>query len=201
MIPLPNNLVSVQPMNGPSGHVFYTNYTYKGNMENTALNISPFLANLQTTGDNFDSDLYRTKLDSTIGKIDSLVDTLPVTQLSESEYDQWSLDRSIAIEIRNTIGIYAIISQKEREIFKETTLWYKQVHSVYWGVMANLHGKHELHSTWQPWLGDKEIIHEGGKVVVSLSDEGVKWLNEIADRVSSLTTKPNLYTYTVQNYE
>jgi hypothetical protein len=188
MIPLPNTLVSVQPMNGPSGHVFYLDYEYGGNMENTALNISPFLANLQFyMDDNFDYDLYRTKLDATIEKIDSLVDTLPATLLIESEYAHWSLDRSIAIEIRNTIGIYAIIPQKEREIFKKTTVWYKQVHSIYWGVMANLHGKDELHSTWQDWLGDEGITELGGKVVVSLSDTGVEYLNEVANRVASLT--------------
>jgi hypothetical protein len=171
-------------------------------MENTAMNISPFLANLQfIMGNNFDSDLYHTKLDATIGKIDSLVDTLPVKQLSESKYDQWSRDRSIAIEIRNTIGIYFITSktyaQESSIVYGSKILWYKkngntqpEIHPVINGV-------------WKDWLGDKGITESGGYVVVSLSDTGVEYLNEIANKVSSYTTERplfgpranNLYTY------
>jgi hypothetical protein len=155
-------------------------------MENTTMNISPFLANLQITGDNFDYDLYRAKLDVTIEKIDSLVDTLPVKQLSESEYDLWSRARSIVIEIRNTIGIYDITSKtyalESSIVFGSKILWYKQ----------NGNERPEIdpliNSTWHDWLGNMDITESGGKVVVSLSDTGVEYLNGIADRVSSYTT-------------
>jgi hypothetical protein len=38
---------------------------------------------------------------------------------------------------------------------------------------------------WPQYLGDPSIQNGGGRVVVVLSDEGVKWLNEIADKVKS----------------
>jgi hypothetical protein len=38
---------------------------------------------------------------------------------------------------------------------------------------------------WHDYLGDKNIAAVGGRVVVVLSDEGVKWLNEIVDKVKS----------------
>ncbi len=188
-------------MNGPSGHVFYLDYTYKGNMENTAMNISPFLANLQfIMGNNFDSDLYRTKLDATIEKIDSLVDTLPVKQLSESKYDQWSRDRSIAIEIRNTIGIYFITSktyaQESSIVYGSKILWYKKNGNTQPEIDPFING------VWKDWLGDKGITELGGYVVVSLSDTGVEYLNGIADRVDSLTKElgnPKTFPYLSPN--
>jgi len=150
------------------------------------MNISPFLANLQTTGDNFDYDLYRDKLDATIEKIDSLVDTLPVKQLSESEYDQWSLNRSIVIEIRNTIGIYGITSKtyalESSIVFGSKILWYKQNGNERPEIDPLING------VWKDWLGNMGITESGGYVVVSLSDTGVEYLNGIADKVSSYTT-------------
>ena len=161
---------------------------------NIRLNISPFLANLQITGDNFDYDLYRTKLDATIEKIDSLVDTLPVKQLSESEYDQWwkvsttswwSLNRSIVIEIRNTIGIYGITSKtyalESSIVFGSKILWYKQNGNERPEIDPLING------VWKDWLGNMGITESGGYVVVSLSDTGVEYLNGIADKVSSYT--------------
>jgi hypothetical protein len=38
---------------------------------------------------------------------------------------------------------------------------------------------------WRQYLGDPSIQNGGGRVVVVLSDEGVKWLNEIVDKVKS----------------
>ena len=150
------------------------------------MNISPFLANLQTTGDNFDYDLYRDKLDATIEKIDSLIDTLPVKQLSESEYDQWSLNRSIVIEIRNTIGIYGITSKtyalESSIVFGSKILWYKQNGNERPEIDPLING------VWKDWLGNMGITESGGYVVVSLSDTGVEYLNGIADKVSSYTT-------------
>jgi hypothetical protein len=158
-----------------------------------------------------DIDSYKLRIESTVKKLDSLSHSLHQIEglPGRLPYGGWYLDSVTISTIRDTIGVYAIISQKEREIFKSTMLWYKQVHSVYWGVMTNIDGKDELHSTWQDWLGDREITQLGGRVVVSLSDEGVNQLNEIADRVSSYTTEPpifgpnanNRYTYRDQNDE
>lgn len=182
MIPLPNNLVSVQPMNAPSGHVFYLDYNY-GHMENTAMYLSPFLTNLQfsnvMSGIIRDIDSYKLRIESTVKKLNSLFDSLD--HLKELPYGGWGLDRDTISTIRDIIGIYSIIPQKERELFNSTILWYKEVSGL------NIRGKDELHSTWQDWLGDREITQLGGRVVVSLSDKGVSYLNEIADRVSSYT--------------
>jgi hypothetical protein len=131
--------------------------------------------------------LYRDKLDATIGKIDSLVDTLPVTQLSESEYDQWSRDRSISIEIRNTIGIYFITSKtyalESSIVYGSKILWYKKNGNTQPEIDPL------INSVWKDWLGDSSITESGGYVVVSLSDTGVEYLNEIANRVASLITE------------
>ncbi len=180
-------LPSIQPMNAPSGHVYWLDYTYGGNMENTAVNVSLFVTSLQIRdGAEYlfqPLDSYRRRINETIGKIDSLVDILPATQLSESEYDQWSRDRSIAIAIRNTIGIYGVFSDKERKAWTGLTIpplcwcWEKEKGSYTLGV----------NNVWQDWLGDKEIVHLGGKVVVSLSDFGVEYMNEFANRVTFLT--------------
>ena len=209
MIPLPNNLVSVQPMNGPSGHLFYLDYTY-GNMENTAMYLSPLLTNLQFSnlpdkGREFRNiDPYKLRIEGTVKKLDSLFHSLQ--QLEELPYGGWGVDRDTISTIRDTIGIYSIIPQKERETFNSTILWYKIAFDV---SGLNFRGQDELHSTWQDWLGDREITQLGGKVVVSLSDKGVSYMNGIADKVSSYTTEPslfgprvnNLYTYRDQNHE
>jgi hypothetical protein len=56
-----------------------------------------------------------------------------------------------------------------------------------WGKKGDGRYSLGLNNVWQPWLGDKEIVHLGGKVVVSLSDIGIEYLNEIANRVAFLT--------------
>jgi len=159
-------------------------------MENTAMYLSPFLTNLQFSnlpdkGREFRNiDPYKPRIESTVKKLDSLLHSLHQFEglPGRIPYGGWYLDRDTISAIRDTIGIYSIIPQKERETFNSTILWYKDVSGL------NIRGQDELHSTWQDWLGDRGITQLGGKVVVSLSDEGVKQLNEIADRVSSYTT-------------
>jgi len=160
--------------------------------------LSPFLTNLQFSNvmpGIRDIDSYKLRIESTVKKLDSLFDSLD--HLKGLPYGGWGLDRDTISTIRDTIGIYSIIPQKERELFNSTILWYKDVSGL------NIRGQDELHSTWQDWLGDRGITQLGGKVVVSLSDKGVSYLNGIADKVSSYTTEPslfgpranNLYTY------
>ncbi len=175
-------------------------------MENT-MYLSPLLTNLQFSnlpdkGREFRNiDPYKPRIESTVKKLNSLFDSLQ--QLEELPYGGWGVDRDTISTIRDTIGIYSIIPQKERETFNSTILWYKDVSGL------NIRGQDELHSTWQDWLGDRGITQLGGKVVVSLSDKGVSYLNEIANKVSSYTTEPplfgpranNLYTYRDQNDE
>jgi hypothetical protein len=151
------------------------------------MNISPFLTNLQFSNvmpGIRDIDSYKLRIESTVKKLDSLLHSLHQFEglPGRFPYGGWYLDHVTISTIRDTIGIYSIIPQKEREIFNSTILWYRDVSEL------NIRGKDELHSTWQDWLGDREITQLGGRVVVSLSDEGVNQLNEIADRVASRTT-------------
>lgn len=156
-------------------------------MENT-MYLSPFLTNLQFSNvmpGIRDIDSYALRIEGTVKKLDSLLHSLQ--QLEELPYGRWGVDRDTISTIRDTIGIYSIIPQKERETFNSTILWYKDVSGL------NIRGQDELHSTWQDWLGDRGITQLGGKVVVSLSDKGVKQLNKIANKLyplvqSSVTT-------------
>jgi hypothetical protein len=180
-------LPSIQPMNAPSGHVFYLDYNY-GHMENTAMNISPFLTNLQFSNvmpGIRDIDSYKLRIESTVKKLDSLSHSLHQIEglPGRLPYGGWYLDSVTISTIRDTIGVYYITTQSEREVFNSPVLWCKHPK----GLVSSISGNDELHSTWQDWLGDREITQLGGRVVVSLSDEGVNQLNEIADRVSSYT--------------
>jgi hypothetical protein len=119
-------------------------------------------------------------------KLDSLFDSLH--QLEELpgrlSYGGWGVDRDTISTIRDTIGVYYITTQSEREVFNSPVLWCKHPKG---GLVSSISGNDELHSTWQDWLGDREITRLGGRVVVSLSDKGVSYLNEIANKVSSYT--------------
>ena len=190
-------LPSIQPMNAPSGHLFYLDYNY-GHMENT-MNISPLLTNLQFSnlpdkGREFRNiDSYKLRIEGTVKKLDSLLHSLD--HLKELPYGGWGLDRDTISTIRDTIGVYYITTQSEREVFNSPVLWCKHLK----GLVSSIPGNDELHSTWQDWLGDREITQLGGKVVVSLSDKGVSYLNEIANKVSSYTTEPSLFGPRVNN--
>ena len=150
-------------------------------MENIAVNVSPFVTHLQIrAGSEYlfqPIDSYRTRIESTVKKLDSLIGSLTPRAVN---YEGWRGDTSIVLAIRNTIGIYKIFSDYERMTWTGLTippLWEREGDHYTLGV----------NNVWQPWLGDKEIIHGGGKVVVSLSDFGISYLNDIADRVASLT--------------
>ena len=52
-----------------------------------------------------------------------------------------------------------------------------------WSKMASHEDGLLLGYDWPYYLGDESITAGGGRVVVVLSDEGVKWLNGIAEKV------------------
>ena len=167
-------------------------------MENTAVNVSLFVTPLQIRdGAEYlfqPLDSYHTRVEQTILKLDSLIGSLTPRAVN---YEGWRGDTSIVLAIRNTIGIYKIFSDEERKAWTGLTipdntcaLWEREGDHYTLGV----------NNVWQPWLGDKEIVHLGGKVVVSLSDIGIEYLNEIANRVDSLFDPlNNFYTYRDQN--
>jgi hypothetical protein len=159
-------------------------------MENTAVNVSLFVTPLQIRdGAEYlfqPLDSYRTRIESTVKKLDSLIGSLTPRAIN---YEGWRGDTSIVLAIRNTIGLYKVFSDEERKAWTGLTipaLWEKE-------------GDHytlDVNNVWQLWLGDTGITHLGGKVVVSLSDIGIEYLNEIANRVDSLFDPlNNFYTY------
>jgi hypothetical protein len=72
--------------------------------------------------------------------------------------------------IQDAIGVYNVPDILNGRSY----LWSKMTTNVDGGFEGNY---------WHDYLGDKNIAAVGGRVVVVLSDEGVKWLNEIADKV------------------
>ena len=156
-------------------------------MENTAVNVSPFVTHLQIrAGSEYlfqPIDSYRTRIESTVKKLDSLIGSLTPRAVN---YEGWRGDTSIVLAIRNTIGLYKIFSDEERKAWTGPTipaLWEREGDHYTLGT----------YNVWQDWLGDNTISGGitvyGGMVVVSLSDIGVSYLNDIADRVASLTTE------------
>jgi hypothetical protein len=152
-------------------------------MENAAINISLFVTSLQIENtyalqleEESRIQEYRTRIESTVKKLDSLIGSLA---RREVDYKEWGEHTSIVLAIRNTIGIYTIFSDEERRASTcSITLWEKEGDHYTLGV----------NNVWQPWLGDKGIVHLGGKVVVSLSDTGIEYLNSIWEGVSSLSS-------------
>ena len=74
--------------------------------------------------------------------------------------------------LQDAIGVYNVPDIMDGRSY----LWSKMTTNVDGGFEGNY---------WHDYLGDKNIDTTGGRVVVVLSDEGVKWLNEIADKVKS----------------
>lgn len=153
-------------------------------MENAAINKSLFVTSLQIENtyalqleEESRIQEYRTRIESTVKKLDSLIGSLAQREV---DYKEWVDHTSIVLAIRNTIGLYTIFSDEERRTSTcSITLWVKEGDHYTIGV----------NNVWQDWLGDKGIVHLGGKVIVSLSDTGIEYLNEIAHKVASLTTE------------
>ena len=74
--------------------------------------------------------------------------------------------------IMNAIGVYNVPDIMDGRSY----LW----HKITGNDIFPTHGDY-----WPSYLGNKEICSYGGRVVVVLSDEGVKWLNEIVDKVKA----------------
>ena len=74
--------------------------------------------------------------------------------------------------LQDAIGVYNVPDILNGRSY----LWSKMTTNVDGGFEGNY---------WHDYLGDKNIAAVGGRVVVVLSDEGVKWLNEIVDKVKS----------------
>jgi len=114
---------------------------------------------------------YRQRTYATRGKITKIL--LPF-QMGQAYNDDV---RNLLDWLQDAIGVYdvpPIVPSKHRRNRQIDRLWTKMTTNVDGGFEGNY---------WHDYLGDKNIATTGGRVVVVLSDEGVKWLNEIADKV------------------
>ena len=74
----------------------------------------------------------------------------------------------------NVIGVYFIpdIRDERPYLWSKITNFTDEINPV-------------LGNYWPSYFGSSTIADGSGRIVVVLSDEGVKWLNEIADKVKS----------------
>ena len=109
---------------------------------------------------------YRQRTYATRGKITKV--------LRPFEFGQAYNDsvRNLLGWLQDAIGVYNVPDILNGRSY----LWSKMSSNFDGGFEGNY---------WHDYLGDKNIATDGGRVVVVLSDEGVKWLNEIADKVKA----------------
>jgi hypothetical protein len=74
----------------------------------------------------------------------------------------------------NVIGVYFIpdIRDERTYLWSKITNFTDEINPV-------------LGNYWPSYFGSSTIADGSGRIVVVLSDEGVKWLNEIADKVNA----------------
>jgi hypothetical protein len=83
-------------------------------------------------------------------------------------------DAEIIQALYDAIGVYRISNVLDGKSFD---IWHKMKSDDTYHYPGG--------NVWHDYLGDNKITTVGGFVVVVLSNKGVKWLNEIADKVKS----------------
>lgn len=108
---------------------------------------------------------YRQRTYATRGKITKVLRPFEIGQAYNDSV------RNLLGWLQDAIGVYNVPS-----------ILNGRSHS--WSKMSSVNPDESFVGTgWPSYLGSQDIAIEGGCVVVVLSDEGVKWLNEIADKV------------------
>ena len=117
-------------------------------------------------------DEYRKRTYATRGKITKVLRPFEIGQSYNDSV------RNLLGWLQDAIGVYDVPGKDRRKAD-----YILSGHSHLWSKMTtNVDGGFEGHR-WHDYLGHENITEVGGRVVVVLSDEGVKWLNEIADKV------------------
>jgi hypothetical protein len=110
---------------------------------------------------------YRQRTYATRGKITKVLRPFEIGQAYNDDV------RNLLGWLQDAIGVYNIPD-------------FLNGRSHSWNKLSSVNPDEHLRGTgWHQYLGDPSIQNGGGRVVVVLSDEGVKWLNEIADKVKS----------------
>jgi hypothetical protein len=113
---------------------------------------------------------YRQRTYATRGKITKVLRPFQMGQAYNDDV------RNLLDWLQDAIGVYNVPDMFHVHLAELSYLWSKMTTNVDGGFEGNY---------WHDYLGDKNIDTTGGRVVVVLSDEGVKWLNEIADKVNA----------------
>ena len=126
---------------------------------------------------------YVTRIDKTRYKIKSLMNALNESQnkgtlgrlvvsVSTDGVHEGLVDgKTMLEELYNALGLY-LVQKWSGDLVRGFTFW-----TLFRGL-ETIEGK-----VWWDYLGDQSIRENGGRVVVMLSDEGVKRLNEIANKL------------------
>jgi hypothetical protein len=117
-------------------------------------------------------------------KIKSLLEKLSV--LSNGEELLWAGDKLQEVySIRKSIGVYHVPGVIESNTFLkfQYPLWVRYSKEYKAGQTTYRSGWE-----WMDYFGDRKITDRDTCLIVSLSDEGVSYLNEIASKVSSYIT-------------
>jgi hypothetical protein len=124
---------------------------------------------------------YRARTDALEEKLDSLIERLLGLRLNITALSDY-LNVSA---IRAVIGVYHITSKEERDRMGDCKMvWAKEIDDA---KAESFEGEY-IGYYWEDWLGDFFMFDWGGKVVVSLSDEGIEYLNGVASKISSSYT-------------
>lgn len=122
-------------------------------------------------------DEYRKRTYTTRGKITKVLRPFEIGQAYTADPNNFC---NFLGWIQDAIGVYEVPDKDRREaddiLNGRSHLWSKMTTNVDGGFEGNY---------WHDYLGNKNITTDGGRIVVVLSDEGVKWLNEIANKVKS----------------
>jgi hypothetical protein len=117
-------------------------------------------------------------------KIKSLLENLSV--LADGEELLWAGDKLQRVHsIRKAIGVYHVPSISDWETFLkfERPLWVRYSKEYKTGETTYRSGWE-----WMDYFGERTVTDRNTCLIVSLSDEGISYLNTLDKEVTSLTT-------------
>ena len=127
---------------------------------------------------------YLNRIDTIDKKIRSLMDKLNV--LTDGEEMIWADNKLQYVHsIRKAVGVYGVPSVSESNTFFkfERALWVKYSKEYRTGRTTFVSGWE-----WMDYFGERMVTDRDTCLIVSLSDEGISYLNTLDKEVTSRTT-------------
>jgi hypothetical protein len=163
-------------------------------MEIVKTNISPCLHSVQmyrTQGMFTTIDESVSRIRNTREKINYLLHKIHMLELQWGPITSYEERISDMVAIRNAIGVYGIYDPTDLRRVRGNTLWYRE------GIVSEESDEYKRGTEWWDYFGDPYLITDiGGYVIVSLSDIGISYLNDISKGISSLSSLSSSYTTT-----